>query len=177
MMLKTFSTVEIFCALQMVYSLESFWRVYSQEDCRVVTTAASSATPGGEEVGAGRGGEQLKLELLHNLVMFVCTFFRYLDATLGFRGELVSSLGCIFTHLDRFGTSLLYENEALFVKSVRRTARLDYQMPRPMESEAVSGLLVDRCCSLGLLRGADKQDMLREVENLCFVLRLALPPA
>ena len=128
-MIQTYSTVELLSSLPMVFSLESFWKIYADTDD-----------------GDDPHERELKFELLHNLVMFVCSFFRYMDQELGLGGELIGKVE-LFGHLDRFGSTLLYENDCLFVKSSLRrpnSSKLEYQLPKPLDVETIQTFIFEK---------------------------------
>lgn len=149
--------VGLLSSLPMIFSLEAFWTAYSNADC-------DSKEDGGEE--------ELKHEMLHNLVMFVCTFFRFVDQELHLQGTLMRQID-LFAHLDRFGSTLLYENECLFVKAVpRRTATsrtLNFQLPRPLNVDAIRAFILEQAVALAPQQmSARERALATEQVNLSF---------
>jgi hypothetical protein len=157
-MLQSFSIVEVFSALPMIFALESFWNAYEQHES--VFDDRHSDT------------QLLTHEMLHNIVMFVCTFFRYVDSVCELQGTLIEGMA-IFHHLDRFGSLLLHENHTLYIKSVKcmskckskraATAKLDYQAPRALVIDDVISCLLENGVVCSCVSGAERVALRRWV--------------
>ena len=140
-MIEAFSFVEILRAVPMVFSLELFWAIYAKA----------------EDDGDGASAQELKYELLHNLVMFVCTFFRFVDKVMNMNGDLVSTIE-LYGHIERFGSTLLYDNDSLHLKSMLRlkTKKLEYQLPKPLNTVEIAKVIMEHSV-LSSIKSAKKE--------------------
>jgi len=159
-MLQTYSTVEIFSALPMIYALESFWTVYESTD----NTSEHELNIESDEDDET---SQLKYEMLHNLVMFVCTFFRYVDNMLGLQGRLSSDMG-VFSHLDRFGSTLLYENDSLHLKCIKRSVKMDYQTPNALVADDITSTLLGHGAVAAQVSEAERGHIRRQLAEASY---------